>query len=177
MKEDAAKALAEWEKIGRKAVLRLSAAVALDRARDELEEQQQALAEAVADLARRAPEADLAVLREYLHVEARRLAETTGHTYQSALQQAVERCEATAAAFGLLPDQFAEALSRAIGGVALIDRLGQDLRGAVQPLFDAFRDLAPKPRRDAPREPKPPHVAGWQLGGIRAARRNRMRRR
>jgi hypothetical protein len=152
VKEEAANALAEWERIGREAQARANR-LSFDDARVVAAAQGLALEEAVADLARHTPEVDLAALREQLHTEASHLCATTGHTYQSALWLLVER---------------------QAGGVELIERLGRDLRDTVQPLFDAIRGTAPQPRR----EPRPaPRVVGWQIGGIRTARRNRLRRR
>lgn len=92
-----------------------------------------------------------------------------------------EECARAAASLGLALDLFIDRLSRAVtvmGEAATIaaDRLNLFRETVVD---RARRDLlewmdSSAPKLAPPCEPAP-HVAGWQIGGIRAARRNRLR--
>lgn len=139
--------------------------------------QHEALERAVADLARFIkPTADeLARLREALRDEAAKLYATSGHTFESALGRVSELLRDVIV---VRPDTPWEDLREHLRRLAEPKSGPLDLPGAVA--ARAREDLFAWAEQHAaqPREPRPaPRVTGWQIGGIRAARRNRLRRR
>jgi hypothetical protein len=103
---------------------------------------------------------------------AERFAAEAGVSADKARELA-EECPRAAAALGMCVADLVNRMLAAVRGVELAAaRGGRELLDTLRPLLEHLKRPATQHV-----EPAPSLTTGWQIGGIRAARRNRLRRR